>query len=176
MEKVETFQTPWELDRLRELYETLDAYCTLEIGAWYGGTLQCWLGMGRTVVVIDDEMRGAGEWDRWADRARCQLILLQGLSQNLSLIQKAQDLGPYHFIFIDGAHDYHSVKADWDNYRPMLAQDGVVAFHDIIPRPDYGVSQVWQEIKSQPGAKTIEIVQTVEPENETKHGIGVVWV
>ena len=174
--EVETFQTEWELDRLTDLYETLDVYCALEIGAWYGGSLQRWLGIGKTVVVVDDVMRGAEEWERWAERKRSQLVLLQGLSQQSELVAKAQDLGPYHFIFIDGAHDYGSVRADWENYSPMVAKGGVVAFHDIVPRPHYGVSEVWNEIKSQVGARTMEIVQTVEPDNETKHGIGVVWL
>ncbi|MBI3302973.1 MAG: class I SAM-dependent methyltransferase [Deltaproteobacteria bacterium] len=34
------------------------------------------------------------------------------------------------FLFIDGLHTYEQVKRDFDNYFPLLADGGVVAFHD----------------------------------------------
>ena len=34
------------------------------------------------------------------------------------------------FLFIDGDHNYESVKKDWDYYSPLLMKDSYVAFHD----------------------------------------------
>lgn len=164
---VETFQDEWELELLVEFFEDLDPDNVLEIGAWHGGTLQHWMGYGRNVVVIDDEMRNAEEWGRWAEHSKTNLTLLQGISQDPELVEKAKDIGPYNFCFIDGDHRYEQVKADWDNFHGIC---DVVALHDIAPRSDYGVAQLWQEIKQQ--RKTIEIWAGV-PEY---CGIGVVWL
>jgi hypothetical protein len=37
---------------------------------------------------------------------------------------------PVSLLFIDGAHDFDSVKADFDAWFPKLINGGVVAFHD----------------------------------------------
>lgn len=34
------------------------------------------------------------------------------------------------FLFIDGAHDFNSVKMDFENFNKYLIKDGIVAFHD----------------------------------------------
>jgi hypothetical protein len=59
----------------------------------------------------------------------------------------------------------------------MVVQGGVVAFHDILPRSGYGVSLVWAEVKASEGARWIEIgQQEVEPGNEGRCGVGIVWL
>ena len=52
----------------------------------------------------------------------------------------------------------------------------VVAFHDIYPRPSYGVSQLWAEMTAQPGARYLTICQNeVMPGAEGLCGTGVLW-
>jgi predicted O-methyltransferase YrrM len=49
------------------------------------------------------------------------------------VVSKSTDFtfgGAIDFLFIDGLHDYDSVKADWEHFKPMLADGAVVAFHD----------------------------------------------
>jgi cephalosporin hydroxylase len=174
---VETFQAPFELEQLVTIFEQLQPASVLEVGCWHGGTLWHWLQQpGATVVAIDDEMRMGHVWEDWADEAGSTLHLLRGSSHDPELIEAARDLGPYEFVFIDADHTYQAVRADWDNFRPMVARGGVVAFHDIVPRPGYGVSEVWEEIRGATGARWVEIVETVAPENESRCGIGVVWL
>lgn len=36
-------------------------------------------------------------------------------------------------IFIDARHDYSSVEEDFRIWRSMLAEDGIIAFHDSCP-------------------------------------------
>jgi len=36
-------------------------------------------------------------------------------------------------LFIDGDHSYDGVKKDFLNYRQFMAEDGLIAFHDILP-------------------------------------------
>jgi cephalosporin hydroxylase len=173
---VETFQAEWELGRLVSVFDQMQPSTVLEIGAWHGGTLWHWLLPNTTVVVIDDEMRMADTWHEWAKRRRATLHLLQGPSQEPAIIAAARRHGPYEFVFIDGDHRYEAVRADAENYAPMVAPGGALAFHDIIERPGYGVSQVWGEIKSRPGARWMEIAETVEPGNESRCGIGILWL
>lgn len=170
----ELYQNEWELGQLAAIYRELDVYSALEVGAMYGGSLRRWLQRGTTIVVVDDEMRKASEWEGWAHKAGSSLVLLQGSSDDSDLVAAANDLGPYQFVFIDADHRYEQVKADWENFSPMVGKDGVVAFHDIVERPGYGVSYLWDEIKSRPNSRTVEIIG--EPVNEHRCGIGVVWM
>tara|TARA_Y100000310_G_scaffold291828_1_gene320069 strand:- start:4823 stop:5455 length:633 start_codon:yes stop_codon:yes gene_type:complete len=39
-------------------------------------------------------------------------------------------------LFIDGAHDYESVKQDWIKYSPKVISGGIVIFHDYIAPVD----------------------------------------
>ena len=40
----------------------------------------------------------------------------------------------FDFIFIDGDHEYESVKLDYELYYPSLIEGGIIAFHDSRPR------------------------------------------
>lgn len=173
---VETFQTQWELDRLLDVVRQWAPANILEIGVWEGGTLWHWLQVAPSVVAIDDRMMRRATFSDWADEAGTQLVLLHGRSQDESVIHAAETLAPYDFVFIDGDHSYDSVKADWENYAPMVKEDGIVAFHDIVERPGYGVSRLWSELKAADGARWMELGETVAPDNETKHGIGLLWM
>jgi predicted O-methyltransferase YrrM len=121
-------------------------------------------------------MSGTDAWCRWAGDAGVWLDLLHGRSQDLDIVAKATAHPPYDLVFIDGDHTYESVSADWENYSPMVAPGGIVAFHDILPRPGYGVFQVWTDIKSRPGTRTVEITVSPNADPSERNGIGVVWL
>ena len=61
------------------------------------------------------------------------------------------------FLFIDGDHTYAGVKQDFELYSRLLSKDGLVALHDIAPRPDeprIEVWKFWRELKQRvPGAR-----------------------
>lgn len=176
---IETFQARWELDEFVSLVEGYEPRTILEIGCWDGGTLWHWidLPLTETVVAIDDGMRRLMEWHTWADEADVDLHTLQGRSQEPFVVEQAAAHGPYDLIFIDGDHTADAVTADWQNYSPMLADGGMIAFHDILPRPEYGVSEVWQLVKWHHASRWVEICQrAVEPGNEGTCGIGVAWL
>lgn len=168
-------QTPWEFARLLVLIADLAPRRILEVGIYEGGTLWHWLQLAQSVTAIDDAMRppGTDAWKDWAADAGTELVLLHGSSFDPEIVEWAASYGPYEFCLIDADHTYDSAKADWENYSPMVAPDGIVAFHDILPRPGYGVDRLWAEIKSEPGRRTVEIV---EAGNESPCGIGAVWM
>jgi len=55
------------------------------------------------------------------------------------------------FLMIDGDHSYTGVRKDWQLYSPLVKQNGLVAFHDILfhPKvPKCKVEKFWKEIKT----------------------------
>ena len=51
-------------------------------------------------------------------------------------------------IFIDAEHTYEGIKADFNNYLPMLSKKGVIGFHDV-ECPDWkGINKFWNELES----------------------------
>ena len=54
------------------------------------------------------------------------------------------------FLMIDGDHRYSGVKKDWRLYSPLVKNNGLVAFHDILFHPKVSkckVDKLWNEIK-----------------------------
>ena len=76
-----------------------------------------------------------------------ELTFICGNSKKLTNIKKASILGPYDFIFIDGGHDYETVKSDFKNYSKFLSSKGILAFHDIKSNIVKGVPKFWKELK-----------------------------
>ena len=53
-------------------------------------------------------------------------------------------------LFIDGDHSYEGVKKDFEMYSPLVADGGVIAFHDIAVHTKFAhceVDRFWNEIK-----------------------------
>ena len=171
-EQADVYQNLWELDQMLAVIERHEPNRILEVGTMWGGTLWHWLQIASTVVSVDDEMRRADTWEQWAEEFDVDLVLLQGMSQDQMLIDQAHKLGPYDFIFIDADHRYPSVKADWENYSPMIAPGGIFAFHDTqhIGDDSYGVEQLWNEITSEGDVRWMHIVMT------NHCGIGLLWL
>lgn len=165
-------QTSFELEQMVRVCESLRPKRILEIGIWYGGTLKEWLRVAGVVVAVDVQMLDAERWQHWAHEQGKELVLIQGNSGSPHVAEKVAEHGPYDFAFIDGDHSYEGVRRDWETYGPMA---DVVAFHDILPRPHYGVSRLWEEIKQ--GRMTIEIVGGDKSEHmaHPHAGIGVVF-
>jgi len=65
------------------------------------------------------------------------------------------------------------VKEDWDTYSPLVAENGIVVFHDIVEHtavPDCDVTTFWNELKRR--HKTEEFI---DPSNGVAWaGIGVI--
>jgi len=57
--------------------------------------------------------------------------------------------GSVDLLHIDGAHDYKSVRHDFDAWLPKLSDRAVVLFHDTAERKEgFGVWQVWDEVRA----------------------------
>lgn len=70
--------------------------------------------------------------------------------------------GPYRFIFIDGSHDYKSVKEDFENWSPLLAVGGELAFHDSnIKSPNKEVWKLMEELEDDPQWEKFAVERTL---------------
>lgn len=149
--KVFTHLTPRECI---ELYKTArllkESSISLEIGSYLGASA-CFICAGfrfknQKIICIDtwqnNSMRyddadiDADERDTWSEftlntiQYASNVIPLRGWSHELS--REARKISPVvDFLFVDGDHDYVSVKLDWDIYSPFLCVGSYVAFHDI---------------------------------------------
>lgn len=117
----------------------------LEIGAASGGTtfvVDHFFKPG-AVVLIDDNTHPKHTLrpDILKDVARQEII---GNSRHQAVIDQVK--GPFDLLIIDGDHSYEGVKADIDNYLPLLRKGGFLLLHDSI-LPDWGVPRMVKELK-----------------------------
>ena len=184
---IEPRQNPVEIEELYKVICDLNPGRVLEIGTARGGTLYLWTQAAQkdaTIVSVDlpgGEFGGAYP----ASRVPFYQSFAQA-SQNLHLLRKdshqpqtfeaVNDIfgkEKIDFAFIDGDHSYEGVKADFLQYGPLVRPGGVIAFHDILPRPDLPTIQVdrfWNEIRGQ-----YESVELIGPQDSgRKIGIGFI--
>lgn len=77
---------------------------------------------------------------------------------------------PLDLLFIDGDHSYESAKRDFDTYGNLVAKNGLIAFHDIVPGENSGgVPRLWRELRER--YASTEFVQSW---NQGGFGIGLI--
>jgi cephalosporin hydroxylase len=148
------------LDFIRDRHPRVVA----EIGVQFGGTNFL---LGRDVpsveVVVGVDLLDLNRLRlRAFRRPGVELRLIVGDSSAQATVNRVRSaLGGRQIdvLLIDGDHSYAGVVNDLRAYRPLVADDGVIAFHDIVPddwlrsgRGDSYAGQVplvWQAVKSQ---------------------------
>lgn len=70
------------------------------------------------------------------------------------------DIEPCDFVFIDGAHDYESVKYDTALAHALLAPGGIIAWHDYQNPQNMDVTKLIHEINDKPGVPEIVWVKS----------------
>lgn len=177
-------QKKTEIAELVRLLESLAPKRILEIGTANGGTLfllcRALAPSGKALSVdLPGGWFGGGypPWRKWVYRqfaAPSQEVTLFRANSHLdsTLERVRQWLGgeKFNFILIDGDHTYEGAKLDLRLYSAFLAEDGVIALHDIVPQTDAdcGVSRLWPELCQQ-----YETVALVESWQQNGLGIGV---
>ena len=174
-----------ELEKLVRFLAERDPETVLEIGTLQGGTLYVWaraLGSTRHVVSVDKPF-----WNRLTLRRRSefyptfsaatQIDVVYGNSHAESTYDEVVELvgDDVDFLFVDGDHTCEGVAQDFEMYRQLVGDDGLVAFHDIkrhakdreekaarlgqvddlreehvtVGEPEWGVSTFWTGIRDE---------------------------
>lgn len=155
----------------------------LEIGSRHGGSLYVasgFLPKGSTIISIDlpNSAWGIPNSELTLNKV-CKKLIAEGYdvyqilanSQSRNTKKRILDIlnnRNLDALFVDGDHTLKAVTSDWDNYSPLVKQNGIIAFHDIAHSADdtgVEVGQIWSKL-----AKShihLEII--------FEHGIGILW-
>jgi predicted O-methyltransferase YrrM len=185
--RIAPYQIRSEIRSLLELLEERQPKVVVQIGTCTGGTLYLLARAAApdALLVSVDLYHGqfGGGYSPWRSALyrsfarpgqRVELVLGDSQTEETrARIQQVVGGRPIDFLFIDGDHRYEGVAKDFELYAPLVAPDGVIAFHDITPGPESsvgGVPRFWSEVKAQhPSAREI-----VEDWQQGSAGIGVV--
>jgi cephalosporin hydroxylase len=117
----------------------------LEIGCRWGGTFiftreflkkRCGLERSVAIDLIDSPVKA------YCDaQENCGFLKMDSLSDEFSNFMKVSS---FDLILIDGNHDYHAVRSDYESCRDS---GNVLVFHDIVNDACPGVGHLWNELK-----------------------------
>jgi predicted O-methyltransferase YrrM len=162
------WQNPRELREFLELVRERRPKTVLEIGTAAGGLFYCLSQLADpTALMISIDVKGL-PYGGGQTPAECELYRSFGpTSQRFEFIrnrsfhhatlkelEKILDGRKLDLLFIDADHSYGAARSDFELYRRFVADDGLIAFHDICDFPTsledwaYGneVAILWREI------------------------------
>jgi cephalosporin hydroxylase len=103
-----------------------------------------------------------------------KMIIIKGNSHDRAILNqviKYLNKREIDLLFIDGDHTYKGVKKDFQMYGPLVKENGIIAFHDIVKVPDdyVDVHKFWNEIKNK-----YNHMEIVEDWNQERCGFGII--
>jgi predicted O-methyltransferase YrrM len=147
----------------------------LEIGAYDGGSSVSLTHFCDNFITVDGNSPLRFDVNRLK-----QITNYEGISANsfnIETINYVKNFSPngYDIIFIDGDHTYEGVKKDFENYYPLLNENGILFFHDIVDSEYHRsancyVSKFWEEIKN-----NFKYIEILDPDNSDWGGIGLIY-
>lgn len=148
--KIRTLQLREEIRQLAQFVASKEPDTVLEIGTADGGSFYTWARYFDTATHLISLDLPGGEFGggynkrktdiyrRFAPHKRMEFV--RDNSHDLTVKNRVAELIPnskaIDFLFIDGDHSYEGVKQDFEMYGDLVAEDGVIAFHDIVNHPD----------------------------------------
>jgi cephalosporin hydroxylase len=173
--RIEPFQIRSEIDDLLRLLEAEPPRAIVEVGTAQGGTLFLFAAVAApdAVLVTVDFPEGRREFGGNRDyrrrrrifdafaRHRQRIAFIVGDSHDartLGRVRDELDGRPVDLLFIDGDHTLEGVRRDYELYSPLVAETGIIAFHDIVPGPPAlvgGVPEFWGEKKGASGRELV---------------------
>jgi predicted O-methyltransferase YrrM len=159
------FKFPWDVEGWltftegRKLFELAKGKRVLEIGSYCGRSTVCLAQSAESVDSVDPhDGRGTAvqvnTYDRFLEnmqRYGVDAKVTAHVSTARDYCRRPEILGhadQFDLIFIDGAHDYASVQSDIEDAMLVLADDGLLAFHDYRSAIDPDVTRSVNEFIS----------------------------
>lgn len=134
----------------------------LEIGSYSGRSTVCMARTAKHVTAVDYfDGRGTPVPQDTLAAFRRNLERY-GVTGKVSICHphESYSLPEYDLVFIDGAHDYQSVLRDIASARAVLADGGMIAFHDYTDPSHQGVTDAVDDLISE-GGELISINETL---------------
>jgi predicted O-methyltransferase YrrM len=192
--------SPWqersEIDGLLRMVAAIEPTTVLEIGTSNGGSLFLFarVAAADALLVSVDLPHGefGGGYAPWRSvlyrgfASRQQRIrLLRADSHETRTLEAARaalEGRQVDVLFIDGDHTYEGVRRDFEMYKSLVRDGGVIAFHDIVPPSPDGptpkgdaallggeVHEFWAEIRGDH-----DVSEFVEDWGSGRFGIGAI--
>lgn len=180
-------QVKHELINFLKLVKNNEPKYILEIGTANGGTLFLFSKISNdNAEIISIDMPGGGfggGYPLWkipfynsfaSNNQKIHLLRLN--SHDQSTLENVKNIigdRKIDLLFIDGDHSYDGVKSDFDMYKSLMRNNGIIAFHDIVDHgnnSDRKVNIFWEELKLK--YKHLEIVENW---NQRWGGIGIIY-
>lgn len=182
---ISPYQNPSELMQLTRIVRERRPQTIVEIGTDKGGTLYVWtqaLPSAERFVSIDlpgGEFGGGyteGRATFYESFSEQPVTCLRKDSHKQRTKQSLLDTisrRDIDFLFIDGDHTYPGVKQDYHMYSDLMADNGIITFHDILPNPTAprcNVDKFWDELKADQDTQEI-----IADDDQGGGAIGVVY-
>jgi predicted O-methyltransferase YrrM len=165
----------WTCSGFAHLFDLLKPNSILEIGRCDGHSLGLFrfLAPEALIVSVDPAPRPHAQKviDFMDERARSQ-----GHDPKTVFIDKTSDaafaggggIGEYRYDFalIDGDHTYEGAKRDWENTKPLMVKNGVVAFDNT----EMKCGKVFYEIKDLETVQPFHINFRADPADGGQYG------
>ena len=152
----------------------------LEIGTAHGGTYWTWCHLATpTAHLVSIDLPGNDQWSarvRSYPRRRQTQTLIRADSHDPQTVRSLDWLrASVDLMFIDGDHSYEGVRADFENYAPLVRPGGLIAFHDVdsTNHPASQVDRLWRQLRDL--YDTREIIDDANGEQSGRYGIGVLF-
>jgi predicted O-methyltransferase YrrM len=160
-------QNPHELATFLVRMQELGVQSVLEIGTGYKAGLARFLAheMGWKVTTVD-----INDYGHSFDGIN---FLVEDHPRYTHLCRGEHDISPaeYDLVFIDGAHDYANVKADYEHWGRHATK--AVAFHDIAGLRDCeGAQKFWHQLMFTEGWKSADVAVS----SDLVHSAGIGWI
>jgi predicted O-methyltransferase YrrM len=169
-----------EFATLIRLVSEREPKVVVEIGTAQGGTYWAWCRVAAsTAHLVSIDLPGNDEWDarvRSYPRPTQNQTVIRADSHDPRTIRSLDGLrASVDLLFIDGDHSYDGVRADFENYAPLVRPGGLIAFHDVEStyHPASQVDRLWTQLRDLYDAR--EIIDTANDEQSGRYGIGVLF-
>ena len=182
---LKTFQNKFEIIKFLKLIKKIEPKIILEIGTAMGGTLFLLSRISdfKATLISVDLLNGKIGGDKKSTffrnfaQNRQKIRIIKGDSHKLSTFQNIKKIlknRKVDLLFIDGDHTYSGVKEDFEKYKVLVKNGGLICLHDIVPGPYDnvgGVPDFWREIQ-----ENYDTYEIVENWNQGGYGIGIVFI
>jgi predicted O-methyltransferase YrrM len=185
-EKFSTLQIRKELVGFLNIYKERNRNTVVEIGRYRGGTLYPLLKLADTssllvsidissMINIENEFSKYVTGDQRLEFIAGDSTLVDTKNLLLGIICNRK----IDILFIDGGHLYETIKTDFENYLPLMAEKSIIAIHDTIKTDNCesteDVKRFWDEVKIL--YRTDELIDPTDYRHiQGWGGIGIVYI